>query len=470
MLFDSFVFAGLFLPLSLTLFWLAPSQKLKQLVLLVSSLFFYGYWNMAYLPMLIGMVFIAWLCARHAARTSSTWPVGIAAASLLGILIAFKYRLFIGDVLVDLGLMTPYRVVETHAVILPLGISFITFQALGYVIDVHRKDTPAEPRFAVVLLFKAFFPQLISGPLCRAHQLMPQVKGPFLYTRTRVVAGMAIFAIGLFLKLVFADGLASSVDALFMRPSGHSRLESWAAAYGFGSQIYADFWGYSTMAVGLAHIYGIELPINFRLPYLATSIREFWRRWHITLSQWLRDYVYKPLGGSRQGLAPTVLALVITMFLGGLWHGANYTFILWGLLHGIILSVEHVMQKVALHDNAGPAGVLHVLSRALGWGYTMFIVLIGWILFRATDVGQALSIIKSFLIGQEFGIMTPPIIQITSLAMALFILQVPVHAAIRALAEDRIPEGFSFACAFSFLLGAVVLSAPETHPFIYFQF
>ncbi|MDF0643265.1 MAG: hypothetical protein P0111_04495 [Nitrospira sp.] len=469
MLFDSFVFAGLFLPLSLILFWLAPSNRLKQLVLLFSSLLFYGYWNMAYVPMLIGMVFIAWVCARHAGSTSSTWPVWIAAASLLGMLIVFKYTLFIGDILTDLGFLASYDRKSLH-IILPLGISFITFQALGYVIDVHRKQTPPESSFSVVLLFKAFFPQLVAGPICRAHQLMPQVKGPFQCTRTRVLAGLAIFTIGLFLKMVFADGLASQVNTLFARPFGHTRLESWAAAYGFGSQIYADFWGYSTMAVGLAHMYGIELPINFQLPYLAGSLREFWRRWHVTLSQWLRDYLYKPLGGSRQGPARTVFALVITMFLGGLWHGANYTFILWGLLHGIALSLEHMIQKIRRYDDTEPLGLLNVLGRALGWCYTMFVILIGWIFFRAMDVGQALSITRSFLIGQDFGVVTPTVMQVTSLAIALFILQVPIHGAIRALVEDRIPEGVSFACAFSLLLGAVVLGAPETHPFIYFQF
>jgi D-alanyl-lipoteichoic acid acyltransferase DltB (MBOAT superfamily) len=468
MLFDSFVFTGIFLPLSLALFWLSPSNRLRQLVLLVTSLLFYGYWNVAYVPLLIGMVFVAWFCARQAGATSSTWPVWLASACLLGILFVFKYVNFFGHVFVDMRLISPDNEPNLH-VALPLGISFITFQSLGYVIDVHRKDASAEPRFTVVLLFKAFYPQLIAGPICRARQLMPQVMGPFRCTRAQFLAGLAIFTIGLFLKFVFADGIASHVDALFLRASGHTRLESWAAAYGFGCQIYADFWGYSTMAVGLAYMYGIELPINFHLPYLSDSVREFWRRWHITLSQWLRDYLYKPLGGSRRGRTRTVCALLATMLLGGLWHGANYTFMLWGLLHGAALSVEHLLRNV-YPDDTSASHPFNGLIRIAGWCYTMLIVCIGWILFRATDIGQALAITESFFFGKDFGVVTPAVMQITFLTMALFVLQIPIHTAIRVLAEGNMPEEWSFACAFSLLLGTIVLGAPQTRPFIYFQF
>lgn len=469
MLFDSFVFAGIFLPLSLALFWLSPSNRLKQLVLLFTSLLFYGYWNVAYVPLLIGMVFVAWICARQAGSTSSAWPVWLASTCLLGILFVFKYMNFFGHAFVDMRLISPDNEPNLHFA-LPLGISFITFQSLGYVIDVHRKDTSAEPRFTVVLLFKAFYPQLIAGPICRARQLMPQVMGPFRCTRAQFLAGLAIFTIGLFLKFVFADGIASHVDALFLRPSGHTRLESWAAAYGFGCQIYADFWGYSTMAVGLAYMYGIELPINFHLPYLSDSVREFWRRWHVTLSQWLRDYLYKPLGGSRLGRTRTVCALLVTMLLGGLWHGANYTFMLWGLLHGAALSVEHLLREIRPDDTTAASHPFNGLIRIAGWCYTMLVVCIGWILFRATDIGQALSITESFFFGKDFGIATPAVMQITFLTMALFLLQIPIHTAIRVLAEGKMSEEWSFACAFSLLLGTIVLGAPQTRPFIYFQF
>jgi len=470
MRFDSFVFAGLFLPVVLTLFWLSPDDRYKRTILLGSSLVFYGYWNPSYLILLIGMVGVAWLCARLAEHTPASWPLWTAAFLLLGTLGLFKYSAFASLVARDLGL-ADHGGSPALVLALPLGISFIAFQALGYVIDVHRREFPAEPRFGVVLLFKAFFPQLIAGPICRAHQLMPQLRGHFAFSWDRLLSGAAIFALGLFLKSVFADSLAPHVDRLFDDGTVRTAYHSWAAAYGFAGQIYSDFWGYSTMAVGLARMFGIDLPINFTLPYLSRSIREFWTRWHITLSHWLRDYLYKPLGGSHRGPIRTMVALLITMLLGGLWHGAHYTFLLWGLLHGLVLSLEHAVGRdTRERDPSAQLTLPAVLSQAGGWIYTMGTVLVGWILFRAATVGQALDMIASLGIFTGEKTVSPSVLPVTLLTLALLVLQIPIQAAITAFREGRVPADVSLASAFSMVWLSIVLGAPDTYPFVYFQF
>ena len=250
MLFDSFVFVGLFLPLTLLVFWSVPSPRAKRKILLVSSLLFYSYWLPIYVLLLIVLVTIAWYCAIQSDKTSSAWPAWAAGILLLGSLIYYKYAGFLAKMAVDIGIVdSGFRV---HQLALPLDISFIVFQALGYVIDVYRHEFPAEKQFSNVLLFKAFFPQLIAGPICRANELMPQLKGSFQFRMDKFTSGLAIFALGLFLKEFIADGLAPLVDQLYQRQDTYSFLHAWSASIGFGSQIYADFWGYSTMAVGLA--------------------------------------------------------------------------------------------------------------------------------------------------------------------------------------------------------------------------
>lgn len=466
MLFNTFVFAGLFLPLTLLAFWGVPSPRAKRAVLLVSSLFFYGYWLPSYLLMLVGFVAIAWYCAIQAEKTSSAWPVWLAGAILLGGLGYFKYAGFLGNVAIDLGLVNEGFRVEQIA--LPLGISFIVFQALGYVVDVYRREFSAEKKFTVVLLFKGFFPQLIAGPICRAHELMPQIKGNFQFRLNQFTSGLAIFALGLFLKEFFADGLAPLVDQLYLSEDSYSFQHAWTASIGFGGQVFADFWGYSTMAVGLARMFAIDIPVNFNLPYLSTSLREFWRRWHITLSQWLRDYLYKTLGGSRHGMARTVLALMATMLLGGIWHGANYTFIVWGAIHGIALVLEHLLGNRQIKTKH------HGLSirTAFGWIYTFLVVFVAWVFFRASDVSQALNIVKAMLVPTSLGfhMISPEIKQIGFLILLLVLMQVPIERLLAHLRRENFAPHVAVAIAFFALISAVVLGAPVAVPFIYFQF
>lgn len=465
MLFSSFVFIGIFLPITLLLFWLTPSDRGKRIVLLVTSLFYYSFWFPVYIFLLAGLVGIAWLCALMAQKRPSALPVVIAAVSLLGVLVYFKYAGFLAQVAADLGLATGLRDSLPH-VALPLGISFIVFQALAYVVDVHRREFEAEPRFSVVLLFKAFFPQLIAGPICRAHELIPQLRGSFSFDANRFINGLAIFCVGLFLKSVFADGLAPQVDELFAQTSSRTQGEAWAAMVGFGFQIYADFWGYSTMAVGLAKMFGITIPVNFNLPYIAGSIRDFWRRWHITLSQWLRDYLYKPLGGSHHGLPRTMIALSLTMLLGGLWHGANYTFIIWGAIHASLLVSEHLLRPWSARvGQLVPAPVMY----AGGWLYSMFAVFVAWVFFRASSTEQALTIVRELWTGipRWDG---PVVVMIFSLAAALLALQFPLEKFLDRMRKDAFEPAAAVVLSFVLVVAAVVLSAPVAVPFIYFQF
>lgn len=469
MLFNSFIFIGIFLPLCLIVFWLSPTDSIKRMVLLLGSLIFYGYWFPSYLVLLIGLVGIAWACALVAEGTKSTWPVWTAAITLLGVLGFFKYVGFFGQVISDLGMddLSGYRVPQLA---LPLGISFIVFQALGYVIDVHRREFPAERSFSVTLLFKAFFPQLIAGPICRAHELIPQIKGKFEFSLPNLCSGLAIFTTGLFIKQVFADGLAPLVDTLYGEAFTPSRLDAWAAAGGFGAQIYADFWGYSTMAVGLARMFGIEIPVNFKLPYLASSIREFWRRWHITLSQWLRDYLYKSLGGSHHGQIRTIFALFATMLLGGFWHGANYTFIVWGAIHGSVLAIEHLLGRAPTTSKSTKFNSAKIaLNKVLGFSYTLTVVLVAWVFFRASDVSQAMQIVSAMVNGEAVSA-SSVVMQIAMLALVLFVIQVPLERFISKLRDGHILPEFSVSAAFVLVLSAVVLGAPEAVQFIYFEF
>ena len=467
MLFNTFIFSGLFLPLTLLIFWTTPSPQAKRIILLVSSLLFYGYWFPWYLLLLVGFVSVAWYCAIQAERTHASWPVWLAGIFLLGGLGYYKYAGFLGQIAVDLGLAPQGFRVQQLA--LPLGISFIVFQAMGYVVDVYRREFPAEKKLTVVLLFKAFFPQLIAGPICRAHELMPQLKGTFTFRLDQFTSGLAIFALGLLLKEFFADGLAPLVDQLYGSKDHYSFYDAWAASIGFGGQIYADFWGYSTMAVGLARMFAIDIPVNFNLPYLSTSLREFWRRWHITLSQWLRDYLYKPLGGSRHGLKRTLLALMITMLLGGLWHGANYTFIVWGAIHGGALALEHIFGKRQLKISHRANLFMPII---FGWTYTFLIVFVAWVFFRATDVSQALQIVSAMFspASLTFNTLPPEIKQIAFLISVLVVVQIPIEKLLDQLRRERFSPSIAIAIAFWSLVGAVVLGAPVSVPFIYFQF
>ncbi|NMD07037.1 MAG: MBOAT family protein [Phyllobacteriaceae bacterium] len=345
---------------------------------------FYASWRPDYLWVPLGLSVVAhygaqWMeqGADNVARKQRLWAV---IAALFIPLVIVKYtHFFLADVL-QLGFAT-----DAYRWALPLGISFITFTVTAYVVDVYRRRYAREKSLWLMLGYVFFFPHLIAGPILRPNELMPQLKQLRAALDGRVLLGVSLFTLGLVKKLIFADQIAAAVEPVYAGAVGLTAWHYLVAIYGFSVQIYCDFSGYTDMAIGLAYLLRIRLPTNFLRPYAATSLTDFWRRWHITLSFWLRDYLYIPLGGNQRGKARQVINLLITMVLGGLWHGANWTFVIWGALHGLGLSVSHVLSHIL--------GRVIRLPRWLGLLFTFHFVTIAWVFFRAPDVETAMRVL-----------------------------------------------------------------------------
>jgi alginate O-acetyltransferase complex protein AlgI len=387
MLFSSYTFLFQFLPAVVLAFAAARrhSQRAGILVLAGASLFFYGAWRPSYLLLLIASIAVNFSLGLLMEDPRRRRVVGLIGVALnLALLCYFKYTNFIFD---SLNMLTgaPLPLVN---IVLPLGISFFTFQQIAYLVDVMR-GAPVERDIVSYTLFVSFFPHLIAGPLVHHAEMIPQFKrGRTSRSAVLAARGLAIFAAGLFKKVVIADNLAQFVSPVFAHldaGGGVTTPWAWLATLAYTFQIYFDFSGYSDMAVGLALLFGIRLPVNFRSPYKAMSIIEFWRRWHITLSRFLRDYLYIPLGGNRLGEQRRYLNLMVTMLLGGLWHGAGWNFLIWGGLHGLYLCVNHLWQA---WRGAGPkfrSGPATIAS----WAITFFVVVIAWVFFRARTAAGA---------------------------------------------------------------------------------
>jgi D-alanyl-lipoteichoic acid acyltransferase DltB (MBOAT superfamily) len=345
--------------------------------------------------------------------------------------------------------------------VLPIGISFFTFQAITYVVDVYRGETPAASLVEVAIL-QAFFPHIVAGPIVRANELLPQLRTP-RDPRT-VLAGPAIFLIvgGLVKKTVIADELARRiVDPVYSDPAAHSASELTLAFYGFAAQIYCDFSGYTDMAIGLALLLGYQLPQNFNRPYLALSLRDFWRRWHMTLSRWLRDYLYIPLGGNRGGRLKTYRNLMLTMLLGGLWHGAAWTFVLWGGIHGTALSVE----RFARERFSG-----FRLPAWAAWLVTFHVVCVAWVFFRSPDLATAFDVLGGLGLSGPSPLVTLPLVFLVVAAVAIQALPPGWWREAEAwlVARPVAVQGLA--------VGAVIVAADAAvgqqgvAPFIYYQF
>ena len=386
MLFNSQVFILCFLSLVLGGYYaLARNRPLRQLFVVLASLVFYGWWNVRYLPLLVGLTLANWLIAQAFGRWRKTWLPLAGVFLNLSVLALFKYADFLrGSVWGVLGEdWQPWRLV------LPLGISFFVFQKISYLIDLRRGDRHIYG-FLDFWMFVLFFPQLIAGPLVRhdeiIHQFRRDPRGPAMWEN--LSRGFTLFLIGVTKKVALADSLSPIADPLFAK-AAHASLsaaEAWLACGAYTLQIYFDFSGYSDMAIGLGLMFGLTLPLNFDAPYRALSIRHFWRRWHITLSRFLRDYLYIPLGGNRCGPLRQAANVVLTMLLGGLWHGANWTFVAWGGLHGAALAANHVWRDRGLR-----------MPRPLAWATTLLFVIACWVLFRSQTFGTAGDMFCSML-------------------------------------------------------------------------
>ncbi|MBI3269994.1 MAG: MBOAT family protein [Planctomycetes bacterium] len=483
----------LFCPVTLGLWHLLPWFPAAKGALLVASLFFYGYWKPPYLLLLVLTTGVDYLASRriHAAgagagaeRTRRAWLVASIGSNLLS-LGFFKYAGFVVDnvntlaAAVGLGLECP-----RPEIVLPLGISFYTFQSMSYTIDVFRRRIRPARSFAECLLFVSFFPQLVAGPILRAHEFLYQLGRRRRVSLPIVWTGLYYVVQGYFLKVVLADNLAVFADAGF-GAAGRGRFVpfgmAWQATLAFSFQILCDFWGYSAIAKGLALLMGFRFPDNFNYPYLAATFSDFWRRWHMTLSTWLRDYLYTPLGGNRVGAARTYANLLATMLLGGLWHGASWTFVAWGGLHGLGLAVERALFGRRRRPESG-------LYRALWWAAVQLTVLAGWVLFRSESFGAALRLLAS-LTSPLWEDTRPSLVGVEPMAVAAVATAAGMHLVAFARERGRArarAQGFAgsaapalrrvlddprlLGAAAGAMLFALAVFPGDPHGFIYFQF
>ena len=400
MLFNSYVFIFAFLPLTLAGFFILGRIKplLAAAWLTGASLFFYGWWNPLYVWLLALSICFNYICGMAIARASTRRArkslLIFSVAANLGVLAYFKYaNFFIASISHLTGATLSFG-----EIVLPLGISFFTFTQIAFLADAYYGKA-REYNFVHYGLFVTYFPHLIAGPVLHHAEMMPQFQQPATYRFKfeNAAVGITIFVIGLFKKVILADGIGAYAKPVFDAAAAGvelTLLEAWCGALAYTFQLYFDFSGYSDMAIGLSRLFGVVLPLNFHSPYKAVSIIAFWRRWHMTLARFLRDYLYIPLGGNRRGAARRYAGLMITMVLGGLWHGAGWTFVLWGALHGVYLAVNHGWR--ALRRRLG-----HDIERSTRWGracgclVTFIAVVIGWVLFRAADLAAALAMLKA---------------------------------------------------------------------------
>lgn len=463
MLFPTMQFGLFFLAVFAVTWGFGRDNNARKWFLLLASWVFYSAWDWRFVALLIFSGLMNWWVADRVSRTEERRPriawVALGVTLNLVILGFFKYYGFfveqLGALLLQFGWERDLPLLE---VILPVGVSFFTFQGISYLVDVHRGKTPPADSAGDVLLLMSFFPHLVAGPIVRASHLLPQFERTPKLSKDIVCHGLVLIAWGLAKKTVIASELATRiVDPVFFDPSAYGAVDLAVAAYGYAVQIYCDFSAYSDIAIGVAALLGYRFPRNFDQPYRSHSLQEFWRRWHISLSSWLRDYLFIPLGGSRGPVWKTCRNLLITMLLGGLWHGAAWTFVAWGALHGGVLALERIFRRNA---RAGLIGVV----------VTFHIVLLGWILFRSETFGSALA----FLTGLATNWSAPMLV--TPLIVALIFVGLAIHwlpprsaeGVARVLAKLPSP---ATGLAFGFVVLFVEAIRPEgIAPFIYFQF
>jgi alginate O-acetyltransferase complex protein AlgI len=499
MLFPTVEFAVFFAGVFVLAWSVAGRPVLWRAALLIASLLFYASWNYRYLPLLVALALVNHRLARVIERASSRavarrWVV-LAVSVDLGTLLVFKYLAFFTATLVDgLGRAGVRIALTPVQLTLPLGVSFVTFQALSYAIDAYRARWAEAPQTDAVteraagsstrdgpwdvLLYVTFFPHLVAGPIVRAREFLGQIRVITPPSRTEATWAWWLIAGGMLKKVVLSTYLARAiVDPVFAEPEIASAPEILAAIYGYAVQIYADFSGYTDMAIGLAALLGVRFPQNFDQPYRARSLRAFWRRWHMTLSRWLRDYLFVSLGGSRHGPWKTVRNLVLTMLLGGLWHGAAWTFVVWGCLHGAGLALERVAfgarTSAGSEDHPGAPGLRGGARAILATLSTFHFVCVGWVFFRAGSVEDAVTMLRR--LAQRAG-SDAPSHRITPWLLVAIAAGLALHAippgSSRAL-SDRLARAHPVALGVLLapaLVTADLLSPPGVPPFIYFQF
>ena len=465
MLFNSWQFA-VFLPLVFILYWSINSQKFRIYLLLISSYYFYMSWNVKYIALILFTTLISFSCAILIEKYERYKRAALCASliSCLGVLFIFKYFNFFNYNLIKfLNSFALNLHPVTLKLMLPVGISFYTFQTLSYVIDVYNKKIKPERNFAVYAAFISFFPQLVAGPIERAENLLPQIKYKHEFNYDQAAYGLKLIAWGLYKKLVIADNLALSVDAVYNNLNNYTGFSLVTAALFFTVQIYCDFSGYSDIARGSAKLMGINLIENFRAPYFASSLREFWSRWHISLSSWFKDYLYIPLGGNRKGKMRTALNRLFVFLCTGFWHGANWTFLVWGLGHGLLSSLEDAGVIPVKRLERSRAGRL--LCRC----YTLLCVTLLFVVFRADSLAAAGTMFTALFAGscsaaagQMLARLLSPAFCLTGIAALFFAAEPPAW---------KPPLWLRRVILFTLLLLSILSMAKGGfHPFLYFQF
>ena len=467
MLFHTISFFAFFLAV-FVVFWSLPKQQWRLWLVLAASCAFYMSWNPWFMALILFSTSVDYLAARIIDTSRSqawrrSWLYGSIAVNL-GILIVFKYaNFFLQTAQSTAGCFGRQLPIGTLQIIVPLGISFYTFEAISYVVDVYRKKIPAVKSPLDYGVYILFFPHLIAGPIVRSHDFLPQLHRLRKLSAPRVLLGVRMFLFGLFQKVAIADNLAQLVDPVFAKPADFGTLSIWLALLSYTIQIYCDFAGYSSMAIGLAHLLGFRLPQNFNRPYLAASLGEFWRRWHITLGTWMRDYLFIPLGGSRGGTMATCRNLLVTFALCGLWHGASWNYIVWGFSHGVILCVERLSRL--------PAWAGQRALRPLFVLWTFFLINLTMVFVRTQSLGDALVVFGRLFRFVSGKALSSELLLMGAVGIVGVLSIMSLNEAIRwRRLTLRMPSPLQGALLASLIVALMLLWPQDNKQFIYFQF
>ena len=475
MLFNSLEFL-LFLPVVFLLYWLVFKNQLRaqNVLLLVASYIFYGWWDWRFLSLIIASTFLDYFVALALQKNDSSlkrkYLLGLSLLGNLGMLGFFKcYNFFIeswAEAWANLGITME---VSTLKIILPVGISFYTFQTLSYTIDVYRKEMQPTKNFIDFAAFVTFFPQLVAGPIERASHLLPQFYKKRVFDYHNAVEGIKLIIWGMFKKVVVADNCAFFVTKIFDNPEAFSSGELFVGMVFFAFQIYGDFSGYSDIAIGISKLFGFDLMVNFKFPYFSRDIAEFWRRWHISLSTWFRDYIYIPLGGSKGTLGFQIRNVLIIFLVSGFWHGANWTYVAWGLFHALLF-----LPLLLLKVNRS-----HLITKSYGWvdfakiSFTFFMVCIGWVFFRADSISDAFLYLIHLFELKSLGL---SLFYSTNANLMIFALStlaigiVSIQELVWVIKKREVPKLSTYGALFLVLLLFFMGSFKNQMDFIYFQF
>ena len=452
--------------------WLLGNhQRVRILFLLAVSYVFYASWNPVYLSLIVFSSTLDYFVGKAIFKSDTRLRRKLLLATSLvvnlGILCTFKYFNFFAREFAALAMVFGVTLKPWHLnVLLPVGISFYTFQSLSYTIDIYKKDLEPARWYFQYLLFVAFFPQLVAGPIVRAKKLLPQFWDAPRVTNDQGSRAIFLIAMGLVKKVVIADYLGAHLaDPVFSNPQMYSGIENLVAVYAYAFQIYADFSAYSDIAIGSAALLGFDIPINFNAPYTATNLRDFWQRWHISLSTWLRDYLYIPMGGSKHGKGRTYFNLMATMIIGGLWHGAALTFVFWGTIHGLALVATRIVQRSKLKAKLHP-----IAEKIIATVLTFHVVCVAWVFFRAADFSTASTVLKTIVTG-GFGATNLGWSSLGVLAGAFVFHWLPPEWKEQSrVIFCKLPAPLQAIVVIGLIIASDQLAQTDVAPFIYFQF